>query len=177
MWKGIKQNGETAFDPANTKLKDAEMTRMSRINEPAEDFGGENNKLTEFMAPHGGNGNGQQQSFESVGMSEAAQTGATALTAIEPMNHPLLLSVICANLAEVHAGLSQFEVAEASVMRALGAEEIRFRSVALTALAIIRRGQGRPIESRAALLEALDAAIEVRDQFAEAAARRLLADD
>ena len=109
-------------------------------------------------------------------LTEAAQTGASALAAVEPMNHPLLLSVICANLAEAHAGLGQYDVAEAFVMRALGAEELRFRSVALTALAMIRRGQGRPIEARAALREALDAAIEVHDQFAEAAALRLLAE-
>lgn len=66
--QGVEHDGQTALDPTQAKLKEAQLTLSGWINHATDEFALLHNELTQFMTPQGGDGHRQQQPFQAFRM-------------------------------------------------------------------------------------------------------------
>lgn len=105
---------------------------------------------------------------------QAVAEAERALDFFERMRQPHWVALNAVNAAEAHLYLGELDAAEQLAWRALREEEAGLRSYALYTLAQAARERGRPADAERYGREAVQAAQETQDKWAEAPAWRAL---
>lgn len=105
---------------------------------------------------------------------EALAAAVEGLSLARPLGNPFLIAGLSSNAGEACCHLGRLEEAERYALEALRQEEAAMQPYASIVMGMVQRARGQADTARASFRAALDAALDIQDAYAEAAARRAL---